>query len=334
MNKIYLYILKIINFFTVLITSFSIMLTVNRIGKGSSFIFSLIFTLALICVIIFLYKIIKRIEDRNKSNEEDTYEESEEAMILDLLDNKIENVNIFIKIKDFTIIVLLGLGVLVAGLLSLSGLYKLIFDDKTATNIIIALINIFTWGFICWWIHVYFVYYKIKFRTNYSMSYEEKILWKKNLSMMTSDELLKNCGINGDLSINSKGCLTKREMFSENKEADEFEKKFCEWFENHTQAKLISIKENNSYSWTITGIYDKNKIKTFGYITIIADKKNTTKHIDSKWIMQIKGALDLVIFLDKEFIIKKTGKIRKKRFHYSVHYKAEQLKKESELNIL
>ncbi len=56
------------------------------------------------------------------------------------------------------------------------------------------------------------------------MNDEERVVLKNNLSNMTLEELLKNCGINGNLSINSEGCLTKRELFSDNKEADKFEK--------------------------------------------------------------------------------------------------------------
>ena len=130
---------------------------------------------------------------------------------------------------------------------------------------------------------------------------------------MTLEELLKNCGINGNLSINSEGCLTKRELFSDNKEADKFEKKFCEWFENHSNAKLISIKGSRLFYWKIIGINGENNINTFGYITIIADKKNTSKHIDSKWILQIKDIdlLYLLHFIDKEFIMNKSTIIKK-----------------------
>ncbi len=110
-------------FLSICIALLSIIWSVHLIGEGSSFIYSLIFTLALICATIFQYKIIKNLKNSNNSNADDAHEESVESMILTLLNNKIENVNIFIKIKDFSFIVLLGLGVLTAGLLLLlSGL--------------------------------------------------------------------------------------------------------------------------------------------------------------------------------------------------------------------
>jgi hypothetical protein len=60
--------MQISYFLSICIAIFSIIWSVHLIGEGSSFIYSLIFTLAVICATIFQYKIIKNLKNSNNSN--------------------------------------------------------------------------------------------------------------------------------------------------------------------------------------------------------------------------------------------------------------------------
>lgn len=337
LNLILLNILRVSFVLSILFLLSSISETINRSKDGMEFLYWIIFDIVIAGITVLQFYKLKKLSKERKDdlNYAKENEKTPESNYERLLYTRAEKVNPIIKAWDYFLIVFFALLMIGALILLGKSLLNLILDEKTAISIIMNLILTGIMAFLAKMFYNLFKYFRFKYKTKYVFTEAEKEKMRLTINnRISKEELEEKFGTEGDLSLTIGGyAYTSKLKDSGNRCADEFEMKFCKWIEEKTGSKAISYAGTNAYYWEIES--DDKKAE----FLIIANDKNTTMEVDSKWILRIDEREPFILpiiekeFIDKKRIIRKIEPGKNKNNVNRIQFKAEELKEDSELNI-